>query len=187
MQSPSDDLARSVADLGVPHRAKHAFWRLVLGGADSLAAVRDGLRSPSGDVRMHCARVLDHIVDEQSLAELIALLGDADPRVRLQTVHALACDNCKDGAWCPSDNASLLPPAVDVLLHDPDRHVRAMAVELVGRWIHTDARAVAALERARDADAHPSVRKKAGWYTPGGTIYRKRQRELARRMRSTQK
>jgi hypothetical protein len=167
------ELDRWVAELGVPHRAKRAYWRLVLRGADSLGAVREGLRSRSADVRMHCARILDHIVDQRSLGELIGLLDDADPRVRLHAVHALACDRCKDGEVCLLD-AALLERAVTVLLRDPDRHVRAMAVEWVGRWVHTDARAVTALQTSRDCDAHPSVRKKAGWYAPGGTIHRKR-------------
>jgi hypothetical protein len=32
---------------------------------------------------------------------------------------------------------------------------------------------VAALETARARDPSPTVRKKAGWFTPGGTIYQR--------------
>jgi hypothetical protein len=46
-----------------------------------------------------------------------------------------------------------------------------MACELVGKFVHTDARAVAALETSHAKDPSPTVRKKAGWFTPGGTIY----------------
>ncbi|MFI9244010.1 hypothetical protein ACIGXF_15775 [Streptomyces sp. NPDC053086] len=45
-----------------------------------------------------------------------------------------------------------------------------MAVELVGKFAHTDARTVAALQTCHAQDASPAVRKKAGWYLPGGTI-----------------
>ena len=59
------------------------------------------------------------------------------------------------------------------MLDDPDAHVRAYAVELVGRWVHTHSEAEAAIIRSRDHDPSPAVRKKAGWYAPGGTIHRK--------------
>lgn len=44
---------------------------------------------------------------------------------------------------------------------------------MVGRWVHGDEAAAAALAEARDLDPAPMVRKKAGWYAPGGTIYRR--------------
>lgn len=36
----------------------------------------------------YCARALDHLVDEDSLPELIAMLEDPDPSVRADTLHA---------------------------------------------------------------------------------------------------
>jgi HEAT repeat protein len=63
---------------------------------------------------------------------------------------------------------------------DPDPHVRAMAAELVGKFVHTDSRAVTALETARVQDPSPVVRKKAGWFTPGGTIYQRTASRLPR-------
>ena len=48
-----------------------------------------------------------------------------------------------------------------------------MAAEVVGRWVHIDATAERALSQSRDHDPEPAVRKKAGWYAPGGPIYRK--------------
>jgi hypothetical protein len=59
------------------------------------------------------------------------------------------------------------------LASDPDAHVRAMAAELAGKFVHTDGRAVTALETARAQDPSLSARKKAGWFTPGGTIYKR--------------
>lgn len=48
-----------------------------------------------------------------------------------------------------------------------------MAAELVGLWVHDHPYALAALIRSRDDDPSPAVRKKAGWYTPGGPIHRR--------------
>jgi hypothetical protein len=45
---------------------------------------------------------------------------------------------------------------------DLDAHVRAMAAELAGKFVHTDSRAVTALETAHAQDPSPAVRKKAG-------------------------
>jgi hypothetical protein len=59
------------------------------------------------------------------------------------------------------------------MLDDPDAHVRAYAVELAGRLVHAHSGAEAAIIRSRDHDPSPAVRKKAGWYAPGGTIHRK--------------
>lgn len=39
------------------------------------------------------------------------------------------------------------------------------------KFAHSDARAVAALEASHAKDPSPAVRKKAGWFIPGGTIY----------------
>ena len=71
------------------------------------------------------------------------------------------------------NKASVLPSAVRCLLHDPDKHVRARAVPVVGRWAHSDQSATAALIEARDLDPEPLVRKSAGWYCPDGPIYRR--------------
>jgi len=59
------------------------------------------------------------------------------------------------------------------LAADPDAHVRAMAAELAGKFVHTHGRAVTALEASRVHDPSPAVRKKAGWFAPGGTIYQR--------------
>nr|WP_265934374.1 HEAT repeat domain-containing protein [Actinacidiphila acididurans] len=54
---------------------------------------------------------------------------------------------------------------------DSDPHVRARAAELVGKFAHTDIRAVTALETSRAHDPNPTVRKKAGWFAPGGPVH----------------
>jgi HEAT repeat protein len=167
-----DDFTGWVRLLRDPVRARTAYWHLLESGNAALPAIRCGLADANADVRMYCAKMLDHLVDEDSFPELVAMLDDPDERVRWDTLHALACDRCKDTACRPEKN-DVLPRAVHMLRADPSRHVRAIAVEVVGRWVHTDQAAVDALVEARDRDPEPSVRKKAGWYAPGGTIHRK--------------
>lgn len=102
--------------------------------------------------------------------ELIAMADDPDAGVRISAFHALACDRCKGDTCAPGPDRAL-EPALRHLASDPDPHVRSMAAELVGKFAHTAARAVTALEASHSQDPSPAVRKKAGWYTPGGTIY----------------
>ena len=164
-----DGWVRLLAD---PIRAQRAFWHLVLSGPDALDSVRRGLDSSIDDVRRWSTRAMDHLVDADGLSTLVRMLDDPDPGVRLEACHALACERCKENG-CRPDAAAVLPRAIDVMLDDPDAHVRAYAVELVGRWVHTHAEAESALIRCRDHDPSPAVRKKAGWYAPGGTIHRR--------------
>ena len=164
-----DGCVRQLAD---PQRAQRAFWHLVLSGAPALDSVRRGLSSPNDDIRRWCTKAMDHLVDATGLVVLTSMLDDPDPRVRIEACHALACDRCKDNS-CRPDAAAVLPHAIRLMRHDPDRHVRAYAVELVGRWVHSHNEAAEALNQARDRDAAPAVRKKAGWYAPGGTIHGK--------------
>lgn len=168
----ADDYPGWVDLFADPIRSRRAYWHLVASGQPALEAVRAGLHHEQPDVRMFCARVLDHLADEDSFPDLIAMLADPDPRVRGHTLHALACDRCKDNACRPAKE-DVLPRAIQLLGGDPDRGVRAGAVEVVGRWVHSDERAAVALVAARDHDPAPAVRKKAGWYAPGGTIFKK--------------
>jgi len=167
-----EDFERCVEQLADPARARPAYWCLVAGGPAALPAVRVGLRHERGGVRAGCAEALDHLVDEASFPLLVACLDDPEPRVRVNALHALACDRCKNNG-CRPDKAAVLPPAIRCLRHDPNRHVRAIAAGVVGRCAHSDAAAATALVEARDLDPEPMVRKKAGWYAPGGPIYRR--------------
>lgn len=169
-----------VALLADPLRHRRASWHLVLSGAAALDAVRRGVDHPDAAVRRGCATVLDHLADEASFPVLVDLLADEDSGVRVSALHALACDRCKDDSCRPSQ-ADVLDPAGRLLAGDPDAHVRAMAVEVVGRWVHTDPRAAAMLTAARDGDPSPAVRKKAGWYAPGGSVHRRTAPRPARR------
>lgn len=128
------------------------------------------MRHPDPAVREQCCKLLDHLLVEDAVDEMIAMLDDPVPAVRVAAVHALSCDRCKTSVSCPAE-ALVLAPGLRLLGQDPDAHVRAMAIELVGRFAHSNAEAGTALVRTRAGDPSPAVRKKAGWYAPGGTIY----------------
>ena len=172
MRTPAENDFRAWVELlADPIRAKRAYWHLVLSGVPALEPVRDGLRHESADVRAYCTKALDRLVDRDSYGALLAMVDDAEPHVRLEAVHALACDRCKEGGVPRSSDA--LVAALRLLRDDADRHVRAMAVELVGRFVHGDPRSATALVESHESDPDPTVRKKAGWYAPGGAIHRR--------------
>lgn len=175
-----DDHDAWVGLLADPVRAQRAFWHLVLTGHDALPSVRHGLESSNADVRRWATKAMDHLVDAEGLTVLVRMLDDPDPKVRVEACHALSCDRCRDDE-CRPDASSVLPKAIEVLTTDPDAQVRAYAAELVARWVHTSTEAEAALVRVRDHDPSPAVRKKAGWFAPGGTIHRRTAPSVARR------
>lgn len=159
-----------IAYLGDPQRTVAAYHELLSRGQNALGAIRAGLRHADPAVREGCCRLLDHLVDTESMDELITMVEDTDTRVRIAAFHALACDRCKDDACAPGADR-VLTPALAHLASDPDPQVRMRAAELVGKFAHADTRAAAALQAAHRDDPSPAVRKKAGWYAPGGTIY----------------
>jgi hypothetical protein len=175
------DAADLVELLGDPHRYFRAYQRLLRLGDQAARAARSGLDHQSAQVRQHCCKILDHLMDAADVPRLVAVLDDPAPEVRVAALHALACDRCKNGA-CRPDTA-VLPKAADLLASDPEPLVRAMAAELVGIWAHTDPTAVVALVSAAASDVSPAVRKKAAWYAPGGPIYRRTQPPSARTTR----
>ena len=172
LEHTADDYRRWVEDLAVKHRAKQALRRLMAAGSLATPVVREGLHHPEPAVRIGCCQVLDHHMDEAALPELMANLQHEDERVRAWALHALACDRCKEGTCRPGE-AQVLPLAVQMLLEDDSRRVREMAAGLLGPSVHRQPDVLRALEWARDHDPHPVVRKIAGWYTPGGPIYKR--------------
>jgi HEAT repeat protein len=158
--------------LGDPQRAVAAFHVLLSRGESALEAIRTGLGHEDPAVREGCCRLLDHLVDIDSMGLLITMADDPDAKVRIAAFHALACDRCK-GDTCAPGVDLVLEPALRHLAADPDAHVRARAAELVGKFAHTDARAAAGLETAHTRDPSAAVRKKAGWFAPGGTVFRR--------------
>jgi HEAT repeats len=92
--------------------------------------------------------------------------------VRAWALHALACDHCKEGD-CRLDEDEAVPVALRMLREDRSRKVRTMAAHLAGLAVHRREDVAQALEEAREQDPHPVVREVAGWYLPGGAIYRR--------------
>jgi HEAT repeat protein len=161
-----------VCCLGDPQRAVAAYHELLRRAAGAVGVIRAGLQHENPAVREGCCRLLDHLVDADSMGPLIAMADDPDARVRTAAFHALACDRCK-GDTCAPGAGQVLEPALRHLACDPDAHVRARAAELVGKFVHADGRAVTVLETSRAHDPSPVVRKKAAWFAPGGTIYQR--------------
>jgi HEAT repeat protein len=166
------DYRRCVEDLAVKHRAPEALRTLMAAGVLATPALLEGLRHAEAAVRIGCCKVLDHYLDEAALPALIENLQHEDEMVRAWAMHALACDKCKEGACRPGED-EVLPIAARMLLEDKSRQVRQMAAGVLGPSVHRRPDVLRALEYARDHDPHPVVRKIAGWYTPGGTIYKR--------------
>ena len=158
--------------LADPHRCFQAYQRLRRLGPTASAAARRGLRHANAQVREYSCLVLDRVNDADDAAALIEALDDPAERVRLAAVQALTCERCTEASWRLSAG-SVLPRAITLLSADESSHVRAMAVELVGQWVHGHPSACLAIERAAAADPAPAVRKKASRYAPGGTVYRR--------------
>lgn len=158
--------------LAAPYKAPDAYRVLLQLGVKGLPAVRAGLRHDNPDVRLHCCRFLDRYLSPDTLSDLIGMLNDDDPRVRCSALHTLACDRCKEGT-CRPEERQVLPIAMKLLATDSDAHVRAMALEVVGQFVHTNSTAAAALSDAQQNDTNSTVRKKAGWYAPAGPIYKR--------------
>ena len=83
-----------VSCLGDPQRAVAAYHELLRRGRDAVTEIRIGLRHENPAVRAGCCRLLDHLVDADSMGQLIAMADDPDSRVRTAAFHALACDRC---------------------------------------------------------------------------------------------
>lgn len=113
-----------------------------LGGA-ALPAVRAGLRHPDWHVRHWCAIFLDRGSDAETLHDLIPLLDDPEPKVRLWAVHSMSCQHCKHDV-CPID---VVPLLIERAERDPIVQVRKMAVTMLAEWPR-DARIPPVLEGA---------------------------------------
>lgn len=107
---------------------------------------------PNPKVRWWCAHELDHLADARSIEALLRLTKDPVPKVRVEAVHALGCERCKQ-CVLPVDMVGLM---VDFALHDPDEKVRGVALFALG-YLPSDPRAAAALAQLAD---DPSLSEK---------------------------
>ena len=167
-----EDFALDVENLAVKHRARAALRSLMAGGALAAPFVRRGLHHANADVVTACCDLLDHFLFEEAVPDLLALLEHENSRVRARAMHALACDRCKEGACRPGEEDSV-PMALSMLEHDPSERVRVEAVAVVFPAVHRREDVAKALERARDCDPSPNVRKQANLRAPGGILFRR--------------
>jgi HEAT repeat protein len=84
-------------------------------------------------VRRLCTSILDHLADEAALADLVAALDDDDVGVVKRSLHALACDRCKENACRPGEE--LFVPRALELLHHADPDIRASAIDTLGKVV----------------------------------------------------
>jgi HEAT repeat protein len=167
------ETAELIAQLAIRHHAKTAYRQLFSMGFEVVPVAREGLHHENASVRYYCCSLLDHFLVSEALEDVVSMVHDPDPKVRVMALHTLACDRCKEGDCRPAE-AEVLPTALQILNDDGDAHVRAMAVEVVGQYVHTNPIAERALVETNKDDSSPTVRKKAGWYAPGGPIYKRR-------------
>jgi HEAT repeat protein len=166
------EASQLINQLAIPHHAKAAYRQLFALGFEVVPLAQAGLKHENASVRYYCCSLLDHFVVQEALNDLISMVDDPDPKVRVMALHTLACDRCKEGD-CRPEEKDVLPKALQVLNKDDDAHARAMAIEVVGQYVHTNKIAEQALLEVNKKDPNPTVRKKAGWYMPGGPIYKR--------------
>jgi HEAT repeat protein len=133
------------------------YQALVGAGAVALPAIREGLRDPRWQVRRWSAMCLDQVADEEALADLVPLLADPHPKVRLWAVHSIACEHCKEGVTCAVD---VVPLLMERIREDADVRVRRMAVIMVGSEFQ-DARPLPVLEEVLVTESDPKLRAHA--------------------------
>jgi HEAT repeats len=85
--------------------------------AHPASSLQNSLAHESPRLRMLCCKILDHTLDRDSIPALVGALADPADDVRMQAVHALACDRCKSDDVRPSA-ADVLPAAIRLLRED---------------------------------------------------------------------
>ena len=140
-------------------------------GVKAIPLLKKGLRHDNKNVRIGCLRVLDHFYDESVFSELFSNLENNDPEIRMWAIHALACENCKEGESRPGEEF-IIPLVIKMLLNDEDRKVRQMAAGMLGPSVFRSDLALQALNHAYQNDTHPVVKKICGWWIPGGVRYK---------------
>lgn len=165
------EIAQAIRDLTVPHRQQAAYWRLRELGPAAREAVEEGLLADDPRLRSQCALLIDRLAGNDSFELMLLLLDDPDPSVRRHAMHALACDRCKADDVCALPRDEIIRQAARMLATDPHKHVRALALEVLARWVHEDDDARLAIERAAASDPNPGNRKMAKWFLPGGAVF----------------
>lgn len=149
-----------VRQLAIPHCRQQAKRHLLVAGPPALPALRRGLRHPQAIVRRLCVAILDHLLDEESVPDLVAALDDDDPTVCARALHALACDACKQNECRPSDDL-VVPRALDLLRRHPNADVRAAAINALAQVAQRRPDVIVALTAVGESETDPGLRNMA--------------------------
>jgi len=154
------DFRAWVNRLAIAHCRQQAKRHLLDSGPPAVPAVRRGLRHPEAIVRRTCAGILDHLADEESVADLVAALDDEDPGVCARALHTLACDACKDTDCRPGEDL-FVPRALEFLRSHPHPDVRAAAIDALGKVALRRPELGDVLFAASECDHDPGLRNMA--------------------------
>jgi HEAT repeat protein len=115
-----------VALLGAADAAVQSlvYQHLLDQGQFVLKAVLVGLTAENARIREGCAKLLDHLGDEDCIEPLLQATHDVVASVRQAAVHSLICDRCKTEPL----SIDLTPRLVELALYDPSVKVRTHAV-----------------------------------------------------------
>ena len=113
-------------------------------------------------MRRQCVNLFDHLVDADSLADLVSALDDEDPSVRARALHALACDRCKENDCRPGED--LWVPRALALLDSPNPDLRAAAIDALGKVVRRRPNVATALAAAAETDTDKGLRGMARRY-----------------------
>jgi len=107
-------------------------------------------------VRRQCVNLFDHLVDRDSLADLVSALDDDDPSVSGRALHALACDRCKENECRPGED--LWVPRALELLDSPNPDLRAAAIDALGKVARRRPNVATALAGVAETDTDKGLR-----------------------------
>jgi HEAT repeat protein len=154
-----DDYAGWVDQLAVNRRRQLAKQHLLRTGAVAVPAIRRGLAHSSPAARRACVSLLDFLLDADAIPDLVHALDDDDAEVVRRALHALACDQCKQGECRPGDEL-WVARGVE-LLSSPDPDVRAGAIDALGKLALRRGDVGAALAAAADRELDAGLREMA--------------------------
>lgn len=146
-----------VQQLGIASRRHDAKLHLLDSGKAALPALRRGLENPKPMIRRMVVKLLDFLVDDETLPHLVAALEDNDPDVVGRALHSLACDRCKQDECRPGEDV-WLPRALEFARSHPSAHVRARAIDALSKVASRRADVVDALAEIADSDRDRGLR-----------------------------
>ncbi len=107
----------------------------------AMAQLLHAAKHPNPKVRWFCAHELDHLATAESIDTLLGLAADPVVKVRMEAVHALGCERCKQ---CKID-LDLVGLLIDFAVNDSAAKVRGAAIHALG-YLPADPRAATVLQ-----------------------------------------